>query len=545
MTLTHAERALIARYREALTSEADTRRNGVSMRVVARSGRRLTLAFVERTPVVPDARELGGLLVWASDGLGKHRWCKVIPIVDGQHVVVVVPQREQPSVGTLADLRDSKLEDLLFRDWWSDDANARDAMLVRRRLLRDPVTVPTAHDAPRWIGVTPTQARAFDLARCSDAFLFGPPGSGKTRTLLAMMIAFLLQPGSQRRRARYFAMTRKGREHAEALAEELLNPAHTPRWLDVKRVAGVRKRIAFFADFDLAQAEARASELDEELIVIDDANQLTAPHALALRTAVDRSARGAHGSASSEWRLRCVWSGDRRGMRPIVHTSNPRHASVLKDSLLVNIERCAHAIALSHIERSPESISRVIIAMRAEHGEPAPTYLDFDLNAERPRHGHRRDDAFPTRTVSVGTDVTHAVRSSRCTKAVADLATSRIIEHADMAILCPDRSRRDKIRAALARDSRAPKIRGALEKRGVFEADATAAEMVSTIAKIMGAEVDDVIVDFTDLPAPVQDDPGALRALLVAAISRARRRCTVVIPSDKLAHPAIKQLRSL
>ncbi|QPF75167.1 AAA family ATPase [Roseateles sp. DAIF2] len=336
------------------------------------------------------------------------------PVKGGAHVLAVIPEDDQlllqnastapPGPEQLIRLYPTRFLNAVADAWW-DSAWAERALaclpdLGRPRPL-DADAAPRLDGSPfRWL--RPAQRAALGLVRHSSAFLWGPPGTGKTTTLGVLLAEYLerrpearvlllsttnqavdlatlavdkalergrrepLRAAVQRLGTRFDAAAYAGREHlipcgdgeliarlarAEAARPGTRDAGALKVWAD--RVAGLREelrasslqvlrrcrlasmtttRAAFTLKTlrELAPGGVDGAEPPFDLLVFDEASQVSLAHALALMPL---------GRAR-------LFAGDPQQLSPVLRSSEPAARRWLGRSAFAEMPRRGEAVTL-------------------------------------------------------------------------------------------------------------------------------------------------------------------------------------------------------
>ncbi len=425
------------------------------------------------------------------------------------------------------------------------------------------------------------QAQAFRLTGYDASFLWGPPGTGKTYTLGALVAWMLLQRPKARvlllsttntatdqalvsvdrtlaalgaaalRRScarignHFVGANYVGREHLipvkdETLVKRLVEiEARRPgpsdvqayaRWKeDVERVRALLKaqtadllRGVRLAAMTTARAVFTLSELRAagpwDLVVFDEASQVGAAHALAL----------------APLGKRVLFAGDPQQLAPVTQSQHPDAARWLGESMFRYRTTGDNTCQLVEQSRMAEPICRIV----------SQTFYGGQLvvAAEKAKDRAWVAERRPPKTASLGAEhvvvrritgnaawsvaLRGAVREASAHEAcrVAQEIAPHVGEH-DILVLTPFRAQRTIIKARL-------------RAAGLREVS------VSTVHRAQGGERNTVIFDPVDGASPFLQTAEAKR-LLNVAISRAQSRLVLLLSDSDRDNPMIRQIATI
>lgn len=206
----------------ALDSELEVQDRALHYRITRceQQGRlwALNVDSVAGSPPVSERLE-GAVAWWPGSPNGQAEVVVVHPEED--RIVLRFASQPLPSSGTLHIYPVKFLESL--RELWENDATARNAQRWLNSFTASDRPHATPLDSSSWSGLRQGQRRAFELTRWQRAFLWGPPGTGKTYTLGRFAAQYLLQ--HPRSRILLLSTTNPAVDEALAAVDDALSVA--------------------------------------------------------------------------------------------------------------------------------------------------------------------------------------------------------------------------------------------------------------------------------------------------------------------------------
>jgi hypothetical protein len=189
---------LARRIRSAIRDELTVSARGIPFRAwdISRAGALLhmTLTPEGRNSILDETLE-EGRLGWEAGTLGSAEVVSVIPAVSAINACLTSGQ--PPEEGSRVYLNPPRYLEALL-SLWEDEACAVEIARWIFNLGSNDVVWDKEVPCRAFNGLRPAQQRSFDLVKWKVAFLWGPPGTGKTHTLGRLLASYLVHhPGDR------------------------------------------------------------------------------------------------------------------------------------------------------------------------------------------------------------------------------------------------------------------------------------------------------------------------------------------------------------